>query len=153
RRLGDLPERVVPLAGNTPILLDDAASVWVVLAGHVDVFTVRLAGGRTVGARRHVFRVDVGEALFGMGLRHHAVGLLATRGRGTRLLHWDRAKLAELAGTPAAPRAAALVEDWLTALSPCLAPNRPAGTTDDAPAPARASGAPAPGRFEEMTAD
>jgi NHLM bacteriocin system ABC transporter ATP-binding protein len=120
-RLRHREGRLVAVAGNQPILLDDPETVWVVFTGHVEVFAVRVEGGRAVGGRRHLFRADAGVALFGMDLPGQRVGLLASGAPGTQLLRVERAALARLADAPElSPLVAALVEGWLDRLSSSL---------------------------------
>ena len=51
--------------GNDPLLLRDADTVWVVRSGSLAVFAVTVEQGEPVSARRPLFSVSVGEALFG----------------------------------------------------------------------------------------
>src|SRR5688572_17457807 len=72
---------------NRPLLLTDPDTFYVVQAGKVDIFAVPVAAGQPAGARRHLFRVNVGQALFGAQLSPQAgLGLLAVGAMGTRLL-------------------------------------------------------------------
>jgi hypothetical protein len=57
-----LQTRIV-LDGRHPKLLDHRGHVLQVVAGHVDVFAVSIVGGRTEGARHHLFRVESGEII------------------------------------------------------------------------------------------
>src|SRR5512138_1447983 len=91
---------LVEVEGNRPILLDDPASVWIVYAGLVDVFSVPVQLGEAVGARRHLLRGTVGQVLFGIDSTSYGkgFGFLASGTPGTRLLKLRRARLWELAG-------------------------------------------------------
>jgi NHLM bacteriocin system ABC transporter ATP-binding protein len=110
--------RLLSVAGNKPLVLDDPDAVWVVYSGHVEVFAVRVEAGEVVGARTHLFRVDNGEALFGMDLADSPIGLLAAAAPGTRLLRVRRSGLAALGETAEfAPFVAELVEGWVDRLS------------------------------------
>jgi NHLM bacteriocin system ABC transporter ATP-binding protein len=57
-----LPARIA-FDGRHPKLLDHRGYVLKVLAGHVDVFAVRIFEGSTEGARHHLFRIESGELL------------------------------------------------------------------------------------------
>ena len=88
-RVLDLPEHaLLDVAGNRPLLLDDPDAVWLVAGGKVDLFAVELAGAQLDGARRHLCRVERGDALFGVDLGPAASALrLEARGTpGTRVL-------------------------------------------------------------------
>jgi ATP-binding cassette subfamily C protein len=117
-RLRHREGRVVELAGNRPVLLDDPAAVWVVFRSHVEVFAVRLDQGRPGGARRHLFRAESGVGLFGLDLQGQAMGLLAVGAPGTQLLRVERANLARLADTPeCASTVARLAARWVDLLA------------------------------------
>ncbi|NCC26181.1 MAG: hypothetical protein EOM25_13460, partial [Deltaproteobacteria bacterium] len=71
------------LNGKTPLMLDDPGVVWTVLDGRVEVYAVRIQGSETVGTRRHLYTVSIGEILIGLpmspsGLALQAVGLPGT---------------------------------------------------------------------------
>src|SRR5688572_26205859 len=56
-----------PAAGNRPLRLDPA-HVWIVREGRIDVFATRLdADGEPTGKRRHLFRLEAGDPVFGLG--------------------------------------------------------------------------------------
>ena len=110
--------RLIQVAANRPVLLDDPELVWVVFSGYVDVFAVRLEDGRPVGARRHLFRAADGGALFGMDLRERRVGLLATGAPGTQLLRVRRSSLERLGDTSEfTGLVAQLIDGWVDDLS------------------------------------
>src|SRR5262245_51650496 len=81
--------RLAP-GGEGPFLLH-GDSVWLVAAGRLDVFAVRLAGGEPVGPRTHLVQVGAREAAFG-----HAVtagddwGLLAVMSSGGQIVQMTR---------------------------------------------------------------
>src|SRR5690242_15424316 len=83
--------RVIDTAGNEPVLLDDDQFIWIVYEGKVDVFLTAIQDGKPVGARRHLFRAEKGDGLFGMALNGNRIGLLASSGPGTQLLKVRRA--------------------------------------------------------------
>ena len=88
-RVLDLPEREpVDVAGNRPLLLDDLDAVWLLAGGKVDLFAVELGPGNLDGARRHLRRLERGDALLGVDLGPAASALrLEARGTpGTRVL-------------------------------------------------------------------
>src|SRR5687768_18611948 len=82
--------RLLEVAGNKRILLDDPTFAWVVFAGYVDVFGVPLEAGQVAGTRRHLFRAGDGTALFGLPAADQTVGLLISGPVGGRLLRVRR---------------------------------------------------------------
>jgi NHLM bacteriocin system ABC transporter ATP-binding protein len=116
----------ITVGSNQPFLLDDPERVWVIVAGKVDVFAVRVTDGQAHGARRHLFRAEDGQMLLGMALAHYrrAFGLLAVGVAGTRLLPIARAELETLARQEAyAAQIAAELDEWVYGLSRGLATN------------------------------
>lgn len=105
-------ERVV--GGNTPFFLDDPASVWLVLAGKVEVFCVEVVDGEPHGPRHHYLSAEPGDALFGIDLQRYGegLGLLAVGVVGTRLrqVSVDRFRVA-------GPLVFDLVDRWISGLS------------------------------------
>ncbi|HEX6041342.1 hypothetical protein, partial [Longimicrobium sp.] len=56
-----------PAAGNRPLRLDPDA-LWIVREGRIDIFATRLdADGEPTGRRRHLFRLEAGDPVFGLG--------------------------------------------------------------------------------------
>lgn len=113
---------LVRTAGNTPILLADSAYAWIVYTGRVDVFMVPFdsARGIATGIRRHLFRSQAGEIVFGVGMdeRNNAAALLAVGDPGTQLLRVKRSALTALAQQPAmADTLIALLDGYVTGLS------------------------------------
>jgi NHLM bacteriocin system ABC transporter ATP-binding protein len=110
------------LAGNSPLPLDDRDAVWLVEAGWVDVFALGPARDGVAGARRHLFRAEAGQALFGLG----PDSLLAVGGPGSRVRRLGRRDFEEQARRPdlAAPLAA-LLAGWVRGLTAGVAPGRP----------------------------
>lgn len=108
--------------GHRPLLLE-AGRAWVVRAGRIDVFATRLRGGQPHGARTHLFRVEAGGALFGVGAGTDGdTGWLAVGATGTQVAEVD----------PAEWRTAALRETvaerlhgWVTGVYAALADRPP----------------------------
>ncbi|MFM8321268.1 MAG: ABC transporter transmembrane domain-containing protein, partial [Chloroflexota bacterium] len=112
---------------DRPFVLNDAALAWVVYSGSVDLFAVQLSGDQPCGPRRHLWRVEAGEALFGMDLSHSDTGLLVVGGPGARLIRVPQAHLQELlAKNLERETLAGLVEGWVTALSRAIITALPA---------------------------
>jgi NHLM bacteriocin system ABC transporter ATP-binding protein len=109
------------LSGNSPLPLDDRDSVWLVSAGWVDVFALSPGRDGVAGARRHLFRAESGQALFGVG----SETLLAVGGPGNQVLHLKRTDFAERArrSEMAAPLAA-LLADWVHRLTASVVRDR-----------------------------
>jgi NHLM bacteriocin system ABC transporter ATP-binding protein len=116
--------RSIEVGGDKPILLDDPESVLVVSSGKVDVFSTQADVGQTMGPRRHLCRIETGEALFGMDLDRATEGfrMLAVGVADTILLELRRPKLVELTKDPDyAEGMAALVEGWVANMSVAVA--------------------------------
>jgi hypothetical protein len=62
------------VGGNRPFLLDDPNSVWFILQGHIEVFSVRIENQLPVGTRFHFCSAQAGELLFGMDLAAYGMG-------------------------------------------------------------------------------
>lgn len=103
-----------PAAGNRPLRLDPAR-VWIVRAGRIDVFATRLdKAGEPTGKRRHLFRLEAGDPVFGVG-EDPAAGraLLAVGAPGTLLAEYGLDEIEALAGDEGTrPLFAELVENW-----------------------------------------
>ncbi|HVS15081.1 MAG TPA: NHLP bacteriocin export ABC transporter permease/ATPase subunit [Thermoanaerobaculia bacterium] len=115
---------LVEVGGNTPFLLDDADSVWVVEAGDVNVFAVQLDERHEPGARSHYVNIGAGELLFGMDLERYGIGsaFLAVGAVGTRLRRLPMLRLRQrlAADEEIAVAAARAVDRWVAALSEAL---------------------------------
>jgi ATP-binding cassette subfamily C protein len=73
-------------AANRPFPIHGTRTVWLVAAGALDVFLVRLEQGEPVGARRHVVRVGQGGAVFALPpATERGFGLCAVGGPTTRV--------------------------------------------------------------------
>ncbi len=107
---------------RTPFFIDDVDRVLFVQTGTLDLFLVESRDGEAVGARTHVLRLGKGQALFGM--QHPdsvSQKLLAMPSPGGQVLELSRTQdLSDI------PRAAQLLEDWISALSRAIAQNRKA---------------------------
>lgn len=112
RGLGDGTPR--PAAGNRPLRLDPGC-VWIVRTGRIDVFATRLdAAGRPAGTRRHLFRLEAGDPVFGLG-EDPASGraLLAVGAPGTVLAEYGLGEIEALAGDAGTrPLFGELVQHW-----------------------------------------
>jgi NHLM bacteriocin system ABC transporter ATP-binding protein len=113
---------LVRTASNTPILLTDPNMAWIVYTGRVDVFMVPYdaSRGAATGIRRHLFRSQAGEVVFGVGVdsRNSSSALLAVGDPGTQLLRVKRSALTALAQQPAmVDSLISLLDGWVTGLS------------------------------------
>jgi NHLM bacteriocin system ABC transporter ATP-binding protein len=113
--------RLIRTDSRRPILLDDRRTVWVVYAGRVDVFAVPVERGKVAGVRRHLFRVEAGQAVFGMDCADREMALLAVGGPDTQLVQVDRSRLErEPPG-----EVASLMDHWVIKFSSALAQDLP----------------------------
>ena len=92
-RFADLSRQSLELAGNTPLVLDDPRWMYVVAAGRVELFVVKLEDAGPVGVRHHLVSLSPDRACFGAAPHPAGYGLLAVGGWGSRL---ERIDLAEL---------------------------------------------------------
>ncbi len=111
-------EGVPQEAGADRAFLLAGDGAWLVAAGRIDVFAVRVQDGQAVGARRHLCRVLPGEPLLAAGEAGDP-GLLAVGAPGTRLLALPRERLR---GAGREAEAAAVLEGWAAALCGGIAP-------------------------------
>ena len=61
----NLPGQVYQLKANTPILLNDPQSFWVVQSGSIAIFAVKVDRGAIAGTRRYLYSCNSQEAMFG----------------------------------------------------------------------------------------
>jgi len=102
--------REIDAGADRAFLLREGES-WIVAAGQVNVFAVRVAGGQPVGARAFLLQVGAGQALLGAGLRpdEDQWGLLAVGSSHTHL----RALAPEPAGAEELSGLYTLAEGWI----------------------------------------
>lgn len=116
---GELQE----VSGHRPFLLDDAGSLWYVVTGGIEIFTVAVQQGKPVGTRAHFLGILPGLCFFGFDLLSLGMGsgFLAVPKGGTTLRRIQVARLRELAASPhQAAAVASLVETWVAGLSKAL---------------------------------
>jgi ATP-binding cassette subfamily C protein len=112
----DLPGHLHHFNGSEPILLNDPNTIWVVRSGAVAVFAVTVEAGNVRGARRYLFNLDLGEALFGTSPSLTQQQLLAVPLGQTSLLKLDLAAFREWV-MQGEPQVVAWVEGWLQQLN------------------------------------
>ena len=120
--------QLVEAGSNHPILLNDKNLAWVVYSGRVDVFAVELADGRVAGPRIHLFRVEAGQALWGMDFARSGgkIGLLAVGNKDTRLLKVRANRLQALSQDEEfCLPVVTMLERWVAQLSHCLSSTLP----------------------------
>ena len=115
-------------AANEPFFLSDASSMWLLVSGELEVFTVKAEGGKPVGARSHFVSIKEGSAAFGIETDTLGFdsGFLAVPRAGSMLRKYDLEKLQFYAPVPEhRGRIAELVKDWVTQLSRRLTADLP----------------------------
>jgi NHLM bacteriocin system ABC transporter ATP-binding protein len=119
--------RVIEARKISPVLLSQERRVWLVLTGAMDIFAVKLAAGKPVGMRQHLFRVPEGEAFWELAAStDQEVALLAVGLPGTELVEVSQTTIRDLARQPkAAPLIQELLEKWLGQLFRVLAGSTP----------------------------
>lgn len=108
------------VGGNKPFLLDELESVWLVLSGQVDVFSVHVRDGAPTGARFHIARLEKGQPLFSIGpeVGEQDLGFLAVAGPDTELVKIKLSALRALARIPGYGESVLeMIDLWVTKLS------------------------------------
>lgn len=106
----------VEIGSNTPISMDNPASVWLVHKGMVDVFVVRASDDEVLSQRMHLFRVKEGQAVFGLDLTlfEGKLKLLAVGSHNTSVSHIERAKFEETLKNPLLVKhSVKLLDGWI----------------------------------------
>ena len=109
--------------GNRPLLLNDPDSAWIVYAGTVDLFSVRMKAGQIASTRNHLFRGGVGQLLLGINdhdesKNNEEMVLLVSGTPGTTVLELPKTRLLALAeDIEYEALIVAMLEDWITGLS------------------------------------
>ncbi|MBW1779535.1 MAG: NHLP bacteriocin export ABC transporter permease/ATPase subunit [Deltaproteobacteria bacterium] len=106
----------IKIAGNRPLYASDETAFYMVSRGRVDLFAVKMAEGRAVGVRTHLFQIVEGDLLFGMAHQEggHGLGLLAVGKPGTEIIRFDRTVLMEsLRSADLSEAALKAVEIWV----------------------------------------
>lgn len=132
-RLEDEGEEVL-VAGNSPFLLNDPGSAWIVEAGRIDIFTVAVRNGEPAGSRSHFVSVETTQAFLGMDVLAYGIGsgFLASGRTGTRLRKIPLARIRQLASEGKhVDRIVSLLEVWTSALARALVRDMPAGPPVD----------------------
>ena len=108
------------VGGNRPFLLDEPESVWLVVSGMVNVFSVHVHEGQPIGSRLHVATVNEGQPIFGIGRqvsRDH-MGFIAVAGPDTELSIVKVSQLQELSQKEGfAESVLAMIDLWVAKLS------------------------------------
>ena len=114
----------VPCAGNLPVKLDDADSVWFIDQGVVDLFLVEFKDGEEQAAPQHLLRCEAGRLLPGVAPdetdedgKDTTLSLIAKGLPGTLLKRLPASLLSEVHAAELAQQA----DTWLTAMNETLA--------------------------------
>ena len=108
------------IGGNTPFLLNDPESVWLIKSGTIEVFSVRVLQDQPSGTRYHFFTAKSGDILFGMDLEKYGEGLalLAVGVVGTQVIKFPMDMFRQMASAPElADEISPMLEVWVTGLS------------------------------------
>jgi NHLM bacteriocin system ABC transporter ATP-binding protein len=115
--------QLIEASGNTPIILDDPMSMYLLESGKVEIFTVALKDGEPHGARSHFLTVEPDQCFFGMDLARYGMGsaFLAVGKTGTKLRKIPIGRVAQLANEfGLSARIASLLDIWVTGMSHSL---------------------------------
>ncbi len=105
------------IGSNTPLLLRDPESIWLIYAGAVDVFAVRTTDdGEPDSPRKHLFRANQGQIILGLDLHVYGKGIhiLAVGTKNSVVAQLPRADFeALLNDADKAQQTQTLLDEWL----------------------------------------
>jgi NHLM bacteriocin system ABC transporter ATP-binding protein len=110
------PGQLTRISGNQPLFLDDPNSCWILGSGSMAVFAVIVENGAPAAARRYLFSVESGQALFGVKPDAQQRSLLAVPITPTELVQHAISTLA-MERPATHPTATTLLETWIEQLS------------------------------------
>ncbi len=122
----------VELGANQPIRLDREESVFLVIKGKMDIFSVPLGKDGQHGARSFLCRLETGQLLFGLpdGEPGRALGFLAVPGQNSELIRIDLPDVKTAASDQLhVHQLSTLIDGWVTRLSHAISRNLPAPKT------------------------
>lgn len=110
------------LAGSHAVALDDPGKAWFVKSGAADVFALLPGDERSGQARRHLFRVEEGDALLGLPAppEDGAVGLIAVPTATGEIVELEVVDLLAVPGERASARRVGAIESWVERLARSL---------------------------------
>ncbi|MBC8164086.1 MAG: NHLP bacteriocin export ABC transporter permease/ATPase subunit [Roseiflexaceae bacterium] len=118
-------EHNLMLKGNQPLSLHGEDTVWLVKSGNIDVFMQSVQASGPASPIQRMFRVGVGEALFGIA-RTPQLTLFGRATPGTELLVLPLAQLRDAANQPARQHEiCGWLDRWVEQLSASLTANAP----------------------------
>lgn len=86
------------ITANEPLALTDPTQLWAVQSGRFAVFVAPFAAGQPIGARRYLFTVEAGEALFGASVCPvTGLGLVAIAMEPTAIIAFPLSETDEIA--------------------------------------------------------
>jgi NHLM bacteriocin system ABC transporter ATP-binding protein len=121
--------RIEARVSNSPFSVEDANSVWLVRTGELDLFIVEKKNDEPFGARHHVFRVEAGQAVFGVGSYLQDAMLVASAGPDTTLWCLSLEEFRSFVFQDAdEARRFRILEDWLMLLTAALSEDAAPGS-------------------------
>ncbi len=127
RRIQDEGE-AVELSANQPFLIDDPKTLWYVVSGGVEIFTIAVKQGRPAGGRTHFLGILPGQCFFGLDTQSYGMGsgFLAVGKPGTKLRKIPVPRLRKLATESHHVKAVAgLMDTWVAGLAKSLVRDMP----------------------------
>ena len=118
RRLARDAGEPVESAANQPLMLDDPAIAYLVVAGAVDVFLFEQEEGVARSSARHMVRAAEGELIFGIGVQNTPLVAVAKGLPGAQLA---RLRRSALGAREFADELAEQVDRWITAIGGAVA--------------------------------
>ena len=109
---------ILQLSANAMFPVHDPNRIWVVLAGTLDLFLVKIREDESTSSRHHVLRIQEGGAVFGFeGAARTDIQLLANPGPESKVLCVEKSHIQEMLGASESNRLLPLMEQWLADLS------------------------------------
>lgn len=102
--------------------LDQVEGAWAITSGKVDVFVILLEAGQP-GAPHHLFRLEAGHALFGIGREANMPVALVARGAASAQLQFFT--LQQLLAPEQRPQTIQWLETWFSRVAAAIAPEVP----------------------------
>lgn len=113
--------RLIDFGVGKNVILNDPDRVWIVYKNFVNLFSVEVKTGETVGSRQFFLRIPIGHIIFGMPMQDRSIGLLMCGSPETQLLEFSRAQLLDLLTDPDfEPLAELFYQDWADQLTSSL---------------------------------
>ncbi len=119
--------------GHQPFLLSGANKGWLIVRGHIDIFTVALEGEQPVGSREHFVSVDEGDLILGFDFKRFGSGhgFLAVGGTNTEVLEFNWTDISGLVPSNLAESWVERLDSWIARIGEASSRDIPYRATVD----------------------